>query len=323
MSQAQKPLYKKIARRLAYIPALTIDYAQSFAQDQPNKILINGFWRSGTTWIQENIATANEAKTIFEPLCSFAKPPYLKKKLERDKNAKVQLEPYMPLSIEEFSDEDWKYMDQLLKGFSVPVFNYSNRRSIIMPAHRTVVKTIRAPFILNDLMRYFKDLKVVHISRHPCAVIASLKYAKWRWNMDGVKFSELYDVANIKDPELKNDVEILLSYDDQEGYKKFAAFWAITEKYATRIDDKDRFYHMFYENLVYETDEEFEKTYEFLNIENPKEILAEKPSIVSAMDRKNLTKKERTESWRGRLSSEEIDNIQDIVQKIYPAAFSQ
>ncbi len=31
-------------------------------------VLVSGFWRSGTTWVQECLAESLGAKTIFEPL---------------------------------------------------------------------------------------------------------------------------------------------------------------------------------------------------------------------------------------------------------------
>jgi hypothetical protein len=51
-----------------------MDYIAS--QQLKNTLLINGFWRSGTTWLQQTLVQALNAKSLFEPFSPAAAARY-------------------------------------------------------------------------------------------------------------------------------------------------------------------------------------------------------------------------------------------------------
>ena len=56
--------------RLKLTSVALVDYIA--AQRLKNTLLINGFWRSGTTWLQQTLVEALHAKSLFEPFSPAA-----------------------------------------------------------------------------------------------------------------------------------------------------------------------------------------------------------------------------------------------------------
>src|SRR5262245_54727605 len=53
--------------------AYWIDRTLAFRCDPSETLLLSGFWRSGTTWLQEALRDVLYAKTLFEPLCPLTR----------------------------------------------------------------------------------------------------------------------------------------------------------------------------------------------------------------------------------------------------------
>lgn len=252
--------------------------------------LVSGFYRSGTTWVQEVVADAIKAKTIFEPLCVENKPPFHEKKQFYPANA------YFPYDKNIFSNRDLNYLDNCFKGMCSHRFAYFNRYKVFDSLKTNcVVKVVRGHFILDYLIKRY-DLKVIHVSRNPGAVINSLKYAKWPWRFDNIIFKNLYP-----------DLHFLHQYDSAKEFEKIAAFWAYCEYF---VPDNDAILKVNYEDLV--TDG-FDKVFSFINATTQ---LTDLPSIVTSSGRENLSKKERLYSWKKQLTQLQQDRIEEIVQEV-------
>ena len=56
--------------RLKLTSIALMDYIS--ASNLSDTLLINGFWRSGTTWLQQTFVDAMDAKSLFEPFSPSA-----------------------------------------------------------------------------------------------------------------------------------------------------------------------------------------------------------------------------------------------------------
>ena len=184
-------------------------------------VLISGFWRSGTTWVQECIASAVGAKTVFEPLSP--KIPARKKALEATGlHGDALLECAIPSSLNE-DDAVWTYLDRAFNAVDTDVFGLTCRRSVRESLrHAIVVKCVRLQFNLTQVhLRY--GLPVIHIQRRPVDAVTSLLRAHWYWTLNDVSLAEIFPERGAE-----------LAPFDLNAVSRASAIWAITEREAFR-----------------------------------------------------------------------------------------
>lgn len=258
---------------------------------KPN-FLISGFYRSGTTWVQEVAAGALKAKTIFEPFAPFNRPPYTKRLQTQQKG------PFFPTHPDFFTKADLAYLDRAFHGFCLCNFSYVTRYKL-REAFRTqtLVKVIRGHFILPFLSERY-HVPVIHIRRHPLAVVNSLQYVKWAWSFDTVSFKGLYPNATK-----------LHTYESAEGYEKIAALWAYTESH---VKPSDTIHILYYEDLVMN---DMKGLFDIIGKTSDRVNVA---SAVSAEGRKNLDKKDRLYSWKDAIEPDKQSRVMEIIGDIAP-----
>ena len=183
-------------------------------------VVVSGFWRSGTTWLQECLAESLGAKTIFEPLSP--QEPRRRAALERrfagDEDA---LQAFIPGPWPAAAAE-WRSFAAASRGLHGGAFLLSCRGGIAESARTAVVvKDVRLHRNLASVHRRL-GVPVVHLRRHPCAVAASLVAADWHWSFSRVRLERLLPEA----PEL-------LPY-DTDVLSRIAAYWAHVERHATQ-----------------------------------------------------------------------------------------
>ena len=154
------------------------------------RLLVSGFWRSGTTWLQESLSTALGAKTVFEPLSPM-------EPLRRA--ALLRLHPHDTEDLRQATipgacPDDagfWRYLGRTCRGRVATEYLMSCRRDMAESFRRDiVVKDVRLQANLAEFHRRF-GVPIVHVRRHPCAVVASLIAADWQP-------SSLLDRADLK-----------------------------------------------------------------------------------------------------------------------------
>jgi hypothetical protein len=286
---------------------------------QPH-ILVTGFWRSGTTWLQEALAEALHAKTIFEPCSVKALPPFNCLARFPGRDLATQ-EAYMPLSFSSFERSDLKFLDGVFSGYCYSNFTFECRRSVREAfRRRVIIKLVRAPFLLTSLLQRYQ-VKGIHITRHPCAVVDSLLHAKWDWTFEQVKFRHIFPRTKEVPANLRQDLEVLMRYDQRPDFERIAAYWAFTEKHVAKIRS-ERFTKVAYEALVRRGATLFPKLVKFAG-GNPRVSLnLEKPSTQTAPERKCISVFERTDSWRRSLDPARRDRIEEVVNDLWPGGLS-
>ena len=183
-------------------------------------VVVNGFWRSGTTWLQECLAESLGAKSIFEPLSP--QEPRRRAALEtRFPGDEDALQAFIPEPWPEGA-ADWRGFEAACRGLHGGAFLLSCRGSVAESARTgIVVKDVRLHRNLGPVHRRF-GVPVIHLRRHPCAVAASLVAADWHWSFARVRLARLV-------PEAAD----LAPY-DTDALSRIAAYWALVERDAAR-----------------------------------------------------------------------------------------
>ncbi|WP_067869411.1 sulfotransferase [Neptuniibacter marinus] len=274
-------------------------------------IILSGFWRSGTTWIQQVIAESVCAKTQFEPLEPNALLP-----LHGGANFDLIQGAYIPLTWDVFSEKDCRFLDLAFKGVSPKRsgFNYLARTSFKECfADRVVVKFVRAQFILPVLMQRYGAQGVIHISRHPMAVIQSLMNAKWEWDFADIDLSDLYW--------RENELSICPLWEELKVYKnaskeeKIAALWALSER---EVRKSENIFFVKYEELLKEPDIGFANLLKTLGLQVHKEVDYSKDSPVTALNRVGASLEERLNSWRTNMPHDTQIKVRAVLRNLWP-----
>ena len=141
------------------------------------RIIVSGFWRSGTTWLQRIIADAVCARTAFEPF-SAGNPTYsglldsfydVRTGAERE-----VLFPHLdggaaPAELEEYARKEFAG-----RG-NDPFLFYNDRTGDRDACDIVVAKETRTAFSLRWLRQAFPSAAIVHVSRDPRAILASMQ----------------------------------------------------------------------------------------------------------------------------------------------------
>ena len=193
------------------------------------RLLVSGFWRSGTTWLQEMLGTALGAKTVFEPL-SPMEPVRCAALLAQYPD---DTEDLRQATVPGPCPDDagfWRYLGRTCHGSLATEYLMSCRRDVAESFRRDiVVKDVRLQANLAEFHRRF-GVPVVHVRRHPCAVVASLVAADWHWSFANVTLAALLPRLGSAVPDHAR-LRLLTRF-DADPVDRIAACWAVTERAA-------------------------------------------------------------------------------------------
>ncbi|MDR9828620.1 sulfotransferase [Vibrio sp. FNV 38] len=279
---------------------------------QVRPILITGYWRSGTTWVQDVLSAGIGAKTMFEPL----EPATL---LPIYEGQEIEAASYMPLSFEVMSKQDLHFLDLAFAGVSPKYqkFNYLSRKSLQEAfRHNVVVKLVRGQYISDALRDRYNLSNVIHVSRHPMAVNYSMLRADWQWSIQNINFADLYhrEKALTLPKEHQEVFETLLRFNDQAPECKIAATWALSEKYMVKQPYTVPFR---YEDLLTNPHIEFAKMAQAVGHNMAESVDFTTPSVVTAQDRTNIDIASRLNSWQSKLDEKTQANIRSVLRELW------
>lgn len=288
-----------------------------------NTVVVSGFWRSGTTWLQEALAELLQAKTLFEPFHYMT--PTTKRLFKyyhvAQRGRRFQ-ELFIPYCAPENFDGHFlqSYYERALRG-DVPGFAVRVLRRSLQESLRTrlVVKFTRGQFSLHAAQQAF-DMPVIHVYRDPRAVIASAKLTDWYWMFDHLSLrAQLLEIKDGRRRHFEQWEELFRLYEDDK-VARLAAYWAITEKflYDAFADRRSRIVIVNYQALLRRKEELMAEMLERLGVKIPARRRAAKisrDSYSTSETRKGASTEERLAGWRKVLTPEEITTIERIVRR--------
>ncbi len=319
MPRSEKP---RRLRRLNHgrIPYL-IDCAISKYTNPGDSLIVSGFWRSGTTWLQESVAKIVGAKTIFEPfhpLVSTNRTAFSDHVL-RDHDEHF-LELHMPYCNESLPAKNGlhnlfeKSLRATVPGSAVRVLRSSPLEAC---RSRVVVKVVRGHLCLRAAQNEFA-MPIIHVYRDPRAIVASVRDTDWAWLFEHLNLEEqLLAVEDGRRRSFETWHDDILSYDRQDIVTKLTAYWALTEKYLQNCysGGSERTAFVPYESLS-RNEITIQSTLGGLNVPYLQDAqLVDKDSYSTSAVRRGTSIEERNTAWKKKLTTSEVRTIESIVER--------
>jgi len=302
--------------------AYRLDLAMAAELNPGNTLVMSGFWRSGTTWIQEALREILAAKTLFEPLSPLV--PEAKVIHAHHHVAGKSFEflrmfiPYCGsdnLNGQPLHELFYKSLRSELEGAWVRRFRQGleeSRRS------RLVVKFVRAQLCLRAAQNTFA-MPVLHVYRDPRAVMASIRKTKWHWLFDHLSLREqLLEIPDGRAEYFDQWRDEILRYDQQDPVSRVVAYWAMTEKFLQQsyAGYQGRVVFISYEKLAQGREKVFADVLKQLHVPPAHENfrVPEADSTTTSQAQRGASVGERVAGWKKFLSSSEIAATESITQ---------
>ena len=279
------------------------------------RLLVSGFWRSGTTWLQESLAEALGGKTVFEPLSPMEPRRRAAMTHRYPEDTEDLLQATVP-GPQTPGGPFWADLDRACTGAHPTTYLLSCRRTVAESLRRTiVVKDVRLQANLAAFhLRY--GTPIVHVRRHPCAVVASLVAADWHWSFARAPLASLLPRLSTA---LGDDERAAALRYDTDVLCRIAAFWAVTERIATAaLGGQPWAMVLPYERFAAEPDVVMARICQTLALARRRSVDLSAPSASVDPEIFAAYGAPPRERWRTLLSPSEIDRIESVVDAIYP-----
>lgn len=308
--------------RLAYC----VDRMVSVGMDPGRSLVVSGFWRSGTTWLQESLAHLLGAKTVFEPF-HFEVPAA--RALLSASQPVARSAPFLELHMPycggaELSGELRRVFAGALRGTlagrGTRLLRMDPRECL---RRRIVVKLVRGHLCLSAARRSF-GMPIIHVYRDPRGVIASVMQTGWDWLFDHLRLAEqLLEPRDGRAEAFGKWREAIEEYDEQGKIARLAAYWAITERHLSDSlqapDQKAACLFLSYEDLCRRREDFLLETVARLGFAPPSSSgrggVLDQESLSTSESRRGASLEDRILGWRNQLSEEQSSLIAGIAHR--------
>lgn len=266
-------------------------------------ILLAGSGRSGTTWVSDILCRVPGTQRIFEPLRQSARwlPP--------DTRPSVR-SPYLRPDGEY---PGWhELLRNVLTGRCRTYWTDPSRTSFF--PHRFLIKEIRANLMLGYIEEHFRP-RIIHVLRHPCAVVGSRIRLAWRVNL-----ADLLQQEELVEDELAGMVgDIERARFDPVG--SHAIWWAVESRVAARQLAERPHFRAYYERLVSEPEESFRAMLSWLGlkggpIDGEKIRRSSRTTWRSGKRVEGQHSADELESWKSQLSRDQQRVVLDWARRL-------
>lgn len=309
---------KKILQEAKLKLGYYIDSALTSNNRPINTVVTTGFWRSGTTWLQQTIARIIDAKTVFEPLGPDLNIDIKQSKGNESFSSRNFRNAYMPYIDPNDRDNDFdKYIEKCLKSTLKENVTRRLRESVTESFKpRVVCKFVRGQLLLPWMAIKHPNIPLIHIYRDPRSVVASIIRDGWGyWFGDFSLSKHLLELNDGRVSFFNKWADEIKKYDQDGKIAKITAFWCLTEKFISETSIISNFHRCSYDTIT--KDYNFQHIYEFLEQYGFTCNYIDFSEIQNSptTNKKRVFKKiqHRKLSWKTELSSSQIDTIERIV----------
>lgn len=263
--------------------------------------------RGGSTWLADVVSRAGKRVTVWEPLHLANNPKAATMGFDwtNDVPVDAQLGP---------DDPRRAYIEDLLAGRDLSTRTLS-RLSLhfdyLARFRGLVIKFVNAGMIIPWIAENY-PAKCVHMVRHPCGVVAS----QLRHGAFEAVTKDNFEIAKSFADRHPEFVEAREHIETRE--ELYALGWAMAN-YPAHFNPGSRLKVVRYEDLA-ASEEAIRDLLTYFGCVGVEEIdiptLVNRQSTTTTRNSYGLTPTERTESWRKRLSAEQIDRVLTMVRRV-------
>ena len=305
-------------------------------------IIIAGSGRSGTTWVLDAIARANNLRTIFEPLHPIGVPhakPFANRYV-RDHADEPDLKLFIDKVFSGTLNSLWAnyrlrpdrlYLTSHNKGslrhrLGCLKYYYGKLISRYLRYHKVktnnlIVKFIRANLMLGWLSNNYRA-KILLVVRHPCAVIASkMRLGGPDWNYHHSLQQYLHNTQLVEDYLHKFKGIDMPSLSPVLGH---TLIWCIENTLAMNHAAKYGHCIAYYENLIAYSDTEWPRVIASLELKYvpDKEFLSQPSQQVSREKKETVFDRSQIDSWMGSFAKQQLNEIANVLTVFGVSAYN-
>ena len=298
--------------------------------DPSGTIVITGFWRSGTTWLLESMASSLQAKSVFEPL-------HLNISSYRDtlrKSIREQPDSYLHLFMPYVEDAERRDAAKLRQytlralNSSIPGFWVRRGRtnednawmkragrvfSRFRDAFRTrvVTKLVRGQLLISALQSWFDPI-IIHLRRDPRAIVPSFdrSFSNW-WHHLSLE-EQLLETNDGRSSYFSTWTDEIKRIDEDGRVARLAAYWALTERFVQDVENSG-LVSLSYERLCREGENYLCQRLNPFFEEAPVWTL-QGDSATTFGNRRRSTLKKRIYGWKEEIEPQTIRKIEKVVR---------
>ncbi len=309
--------------RARFFLAFLLDCLAAPQFDPAETLVVSGFWRSGTTWVQELLAGWLDAKTIFEPFHLYVPQTqglFMKLGIaSRSPEFRELFVPYWPPNQLEKAEallvHYRRALKSTLRGRAVRALRAGWAESW---RRRIVVKLTRGQLSLAAAQKTF-GFPLLHISRDPRAVVASVRMTDWAWLFDHLTPADLLLGGGDGRAALFAGREAEIQAAGNAGAAgRIATYWAALESGLFESGPTGSTARLRYEDLLQSPEAALREALAQVGIDPPTSPLGERrqrASYSTSQGRRKLSTEERLYAWKTVLTPEEIGTITAIAHR--------
>jgi hypothetical protein len=289
--------------------------------DIEDTIVVTGQARSGTTWLAEMLRSLPNYKCMNEPLSTGSNPEVGRNGFD-GRNCLApgdrlpEFEAYMERILTGQMYKSWLWRFEADNGVQRLAEQLSNRK--------LVVKFIRARRMVQWLPDRFDVRGAVHIIRHPCAVVASMREMKWYRQgklreFHGDSMVDQVIISPIPDSVRSKFDPVLQGIDTNE--EVLAARWCLDHYFLFHHHATDGNGHPWiltsYERLLTEAEQELKRIVGAFGEKVPDRMREQfdVPSSSAASSLETDRIQRQLSKWRDKLDAEQIEDILRVVDE--------
>lgn len=289
------------------------------ACDIEDTIVVTGQARSGTTWLAEMLRSLPGYKCINEPLSTGSNPEVGRHGFDgrnclKPGDQMPELEAYMEQILTGQMYKSWLWRFEADGATGQLAEQLSNRKLI--------VKFIRAQRMVQWLLDRFDVRGAVHIIRHPCAVVASMREMKWYRQeklreFHGDSMVDQVIISPIPDAVRSKFAPILQRIETNE--EVLAARWCLDHYFLFQHNAREGNGHPWtltsYERLLTEAEQELERILGGFGEEVPDQMRKQfdVPSSSAANSLETDRIQHQLSKWKEKLDPDQIGRVLQIV----------
>ena len=297
-------------------------------------IIIAGSGRSGTTWVLDAIAQANNLRTIFEPLhpigVPFAKP--FANRYVRDDVDELDLKLFMDKVLSGKFKSLWANYrirpDRLYPAYhrsgdlrhTLGSLKFNYKKLVVhyckyhkVKSNNLIVKFTRANLMLGWLSKNY-GAKILLMVRHPCAVVNSkMRLGGPDWEHEALLHQYCYDTHLIEYYRHKLKAVLLRPLSPIAGH---TAIWCIENVLPIYNAKSEGYCVVFYENLMVNSDAEWKRIIESLDLRclPDKDMLIQPSQQTSREMRGKTFGDSQVRKWMKSFSEQQLAEIDEILK---------